>query len=228
MSEAIFNLDAQVRTDMGKGASRRLRRADKLPAILYGGEEAPVALTLDHNKVNNAADFEAFYSHVLKLNIDGKEVEALVKDMQRHPYKPKITHIDFQRVIAGQEVHTHVPLHFINEDKCAAVKNEGGIAEHHVNEIEITCLPKDLPEYVEVDMSGVEMGQTVHLSDLTLPKGVSSVELGRDDEDHNLAVVTVKPAPKTPVIDAEEAEQAEAKAAKAAAEEAKKEEDDKE
>ncbi|MCW8090678.1 50S ribosomal protein L25/general stress protein Ctc [Alteromonas sp. ASW11-130] len=214
MSEAIFNLDAQVRTDMGKGASRRLRRADKLPAILYGGDEAPVALTLDHNKVNNAADFEAFYSHVLTLNIDGKNVEALVKDMQRHPYKPKITHIDFQRVIAGQEVHTHVPLHFINEDKCTAVKNEGGIAEHHVNEIEITCLPKDLPEFIEVDMAGVEMGQTVHLSDLTLPKGVSSVELGRGDEDHNLAVVTVKAAPKTPVIDAEEAEQAAAKAAK--------------
>ncbi len=99
MSEAIFNLDAVVRTDLGKGASRRLRHADKVPAILYGGEEAPVALTLDHNKLNNAADFEAFYSHVLTLNIDGQKVEALVKDMQRHPYKPKIMHIDFQRVV---------------------------------------------------------------------------------------------------------------------------------
>jgi len=204
MSEAIFNLDAVVRTDLGKGASRRLRHADKVPAILYGGEEAPVALTLDHNKLNNAADFEAFYSHVLTLNIDGQKVEALVKDMQRHPYKPKITHVDFQRVIAGEELHTSVPLHFINEEKSAAIK-AGGIAEHHVNEIEITCLPKDLPEFIEVDMAAVEMDATVHLSDLTLPAGVSSVELAKGDDAHDLAVVTVKPAPKAP--EAEEGEE---------------------
>ena len=201
MSEAIFNLDASVRTDLGKGASRRLRREDKLPGIIYGGEEAPVSITLDHNKVNNSADFEAFYSHVLEINLDGKVVEVLVKDMQRHPFKPKITHIDFQRVIAGQDVHTNVPLHFVNEEKSAAVK-AGGIAEHHVTEIEVTCQPKDLPEFIEVDMAAVEMGQTVHLSDLTLPAGVSSVELAKNDEAHDLAVVTVKPAPKA--ADAEE------------------------
>ena len=201
MSEAIFNLDASVRTDLGKGASRRLRREDKLPGIIYGGEEAPVSITLDHNKVNNSADFEAFYSHVLTLNLDGKPVEVLVKDMQRHPYKPKIMHIDFQRVIAGEDVHTNVPLHFVNEEKSAAVK-AGGIAEHHVTEIEVTCQPKDLPEFIEVDMAAVEMGQTVHLSDLTLPAGVSSVELAKNDEAHDLAVVTVKPAPKA--ADAEE------------------------
>lgn len=201
MSEANFKLDASVRTDLGKGASRRLRREDKLPGIIYGGEEAPVSITLDHNKVNNSADFEAFYSHVLELNLDGKVVEVLVKDMQRHPFKPKITHIDFQRVIAGQDVHTNVPLHFVNEEKSAAVK-AGGIAEHHVTEIEVTCLPKNLPEFIEVDMAGVEMGQTLHLSDLTLPAGVSSVELAKNDEAHDLAVVTVKPAPKA--ADAEE------------------------
>ena len=201
MSEANFKLDASVRTDLGKGASRRLRREDKLPGIIYGGEEAPVSITLDHNKVNNSADFEAFYSHVLEINLDGKVVEVLVKDMQRHPFKPKITHIDFQRVIAGQDVHTNVPLHFVNEEKSAAVK-AGGIAEHHVTEIEVTCLPKDLPEFIEVDMAGVEMGQTLHLSDLTLPAGVSSVELAKNDEAHDLAVVTVKPAPKA--ADAEE------------------------
>ena len=201
MSEAIFNLDASVRTDLGKGASRRLRREDKLPGIIYGGEEAPVSITLDHNKVNNSADFEAFYSHVLEINLDGKVVEVLVKDMQRHPFKPKITHIDFQRVIAGQDVHTNVPLHFVNEEASAAVK-AGGIAEHHVTEIEVTCLPKNLPEFIEVDMAGVEMGQTLHLSDLTLPAGVSSVELAKNDEAHDLAVVTVKPAPKA--ADAEE------------------------
>ena len=195
MSEANFKLDASVRTDLGKGASRRLRREEKLPGIIYGGEEAPVSITLDHNKVNNAADFEAFYSHVLTLNVDGKATEVLVKDMQRHPYKPKIMHIDFQRVVAGQDVHTNVPLHFVNEEKSAAVK-AGGIAEHHVTEIEVTCLPKDLPEFIEVDMAAVEMGQTLHLSDLTLPAGVASVELAKDDETHDLAVVTVKPAPK--------------------------------
>ena len=195
MSEANFKLGASVRTDLGKGASRRLRREDKLPGIIYGGEEAPVSITLDHNKVNNSADFEAFYSHVLEINLDGKVVEVLVKDMQRHPFKPKITHIDFQRVIAGQDVHTNVPLHFVNEEKSAAVK-AGGIAEHHVTEIEVTCLPKNLPEFIEVDMAGVEMGQTLHLSDLTLPAGVSSVELAKNDEAHDLAVVTVKPAPK--------------------------------
>ena len=200
MSEANFKLDASVRTDLGKGASRRLRREDKLPGIIYGGEEAPVSITLDHNKVNNSADFEAFYSHVLEINLDGKVVEVLVKDMQRHPYKPKITHIDFQRVIAGQDVHTNVPLHFVNEDKSAAAK-AGGIAEHHVTEIEVTCQPKDLPEFIEVDMAAVEMGQTVHLSDLTLPAGVSSVELAKNDEAHDLAVVTVKPAPKAAETD---------------------------
>ena len=200
MSEANFKLDASVRTDLGKGASRRLRREDKLPGIIYGGEEAPVSITLDHNKVNNSADFEAFYSHVLTLNLDGKPVEVLVKDMQRHPYKPKIMHIDFQRVIAGEDVHTNVPLHFVNEEKSAAVK-AGGIAEHHVTEIEVTCLPKNLPEFIEVDMAGVEMGQTLHLSDLTLPAGVSSVELAKNDEAHDLAVVTVKPAPKAAETD---------------------------
>lgn len=197
----IFTLDANVRTDKGKGASRRLRRADLVPAILYGGDEEPVSLTLDHNKVNNSADYEAFYSHVLTLNIDGKKVEALVKDMQRHPYKPKISHIDFQRVIAGEKVHTNVPLHFINEEDNAAIKNEGGIAEHHLNEIEITCLPKDLPEFINVDMKGVEMDGTIHLSDIQLPTGVSSVELAKNDEDHDLTVVTIKPAPKAPAAD---------------------------
>lgn len=207
MSDAIFNLDAEVRADLGKGASRRLRHADKVPAILYGGEEAPVSLTLEHNKVIQAADFEAFYSHVLTLNIGGKKVEALLKDVQRHPFKPKITHLDFQRVIAGQEVHTSVPIHFVNEAKCQAVK-DGGIAEHHVTEVEITCLPKDLPEFIEVDMNGIEMGQTLHLSDITLPAGVSSVELAKGDEAHNLAVVTVKPAPKAAAADSAEGEEA--------------------
>ena len=193
MSEAIFNLDAEVRTDLGKGASRRLRREDKVPAILYGAGKEPVSLTLDHNKVIQAQEFEAFYSHVLTINVGGEKVEALVKDMQRHPFKPKVTHIDFMRVDASVKVSTNVPLHFINEDKAASIKVDGGHAEHHMMDVEVSCLPADLPEFIEVDLLNVALGDTVHLSDLTLPKGVELVELAKG-EDHDQAVVTVKAA----------------------------------
>lgn len=193
MSEAIFNLDAEVRTDIGKGASRRLRRADKVPAVLYGADKEPVSLTLDHNKVIQAQEFEAFYSHVLTLNIGGEKVEALIKDMQRHPYKPKVMHMDFLRVDATHELTTNVPIHFINEDKAESIKVQGGHAEHHMNDVEISCLPANLPEFIEVDLMGVELGQTLHLSDIKLPEGVSLVELQKG-EDHDQAVVTVKAA----------------------------------
>ncbi|TRY29347.1 50S ribosomal protein L25/general stress protein Ctc [Aliiglaciecola sp. M165] len=204
MSDAIFNLDAEVRTDLGKGASRRLRREDKVPAILYGADKEPVSLTLAHNKVIQAQEFEAFYSHVLTLNIGGETVEALVKDMQRHPFKPKVTHIDFLRVDKNKEVTTNVPLHFINEDKADSIKIHGGHAEHHMADIVVSCLPGALPEYIEVDLMNVELGQTVHLSDLAMPKGVVSVELAKG-ESHDLAVVTVKTA-KGPSADEAEAE----------------------
>ena len=193
MSEAIFNLEAQVRTDLGKGASRRLRHADKVPAILYGADKEPVSLTLAHNKLMQAQEFEAFYSHVLTLDVDGEKVEALVKDMQRHPYKPKILHVDFLRVDASKAVHTNVPVHFINEETAPAIKTQGGHAEHHVNEIEVSCLPSKLPEFIEVDLTNVELGQTLHLSDIALPEGVSSIELAKG-ESHDLAVVTIKAA----------------------------------
>lgn len=204
MSDAIFTLDATIRTDMGKGASRRLRHEGKVPAILYGAGKEPVSLTLEHNKVIQAQEFEAFYSHVLTIVVDGKKVEALVKDMQRHPFKPKVTHIDFQRVVAGQALQTNVPLHFINEGEADSIKLEGGHAEHHMNDIEITCLPKDLPEFIEVDLLNVALGETLHISDLTLPKGVESVDLGKG-EDHDLAVVTVKTA-KGPAITEDDAD----------------------
>ncbi len=206
MSSAIFKLDATVRTDLGKGASRRLRLQDKVPAIVYGGDEAPVSITLEHNKVNQAQEFEAFYSHVLTINIDGKKVEVLVKDMQRHAYKPKVTHIDFQRVIAGQALTTNVPIHFLNAAESDAIKLNGGHAEHHMNDIEVSCMPKDLPEYIEIDLQNVEMGQTIHLSDVKFPKGVESVELGKGEE-HDLAVVTVKTAKGPSVAEAGEGEE---------------------
>ncbi|GAC13530.1 50S ribosomal protein L25/general stress protein Ctc [Aliiglaciecola lipolytica] len=204
MSDAIFNLDAEVRSDLGKGASRRLRREDKVPAILYGAGKDPVSLTLAHNKVIQAQEFEAFYSHVLTLNIAGEKVDALVKDMQRHPYKPKVTHIDFLRVDKNKEVTTNVPLHFINEEKADSIKIHGGHAEHHMNDVEITCLPGVLPEFIEVDLQAVELGQTVHLSDLVVPEGVTLVELAKG-ESHDLAVATIKTA-KGPSVE-EEAEE---------------------
>lgn len=193
MSDAIFTLDAEVRTDLGKGASRRLRHADKVPAVLYGAGKDAVSLTLEHNKVLQAQEFEAFYSHILTLNIGDEKVEAVVKDMQRHPYKPKVLHLDFLRIDASQKLTTSVPLHFENEESAPAIKNQGGHAEHHMAELEITCLPSNLPEFIAVDLNTVELGQTLHISDLKLPQGVESVELAKG-ESHDLAVVTVKAA----------------------------------
>lgn len=187
MSQPNYAFNAEIRTDMGKGASRRLRREGKVPAVLYGAGKEAVALTLEHDKVNNAADHEGFYSHILTLTIDGKKVEAIVKDMQRHPYKLKLIHLDFQRVDAKQELHTSVPLHFLNEEDA---QKAGGVIVHHLNDVEITVLPKDLPEFIEVDLAGMNVGDNVHLTDLKLPSGVTLVELTKG-EDHDQVVVTV-------------------------------------
>ncbi|RUO68880.1 50S ribosomal protein L25/general stress protein Ctc [Idiomarina ramblicola] len=202
MAELDFNIQATVRTDKGKGASRRLRHEDKVPAILYGGKGEPIALALDHNKVNNMADYEAFYSHILTLEFDGKKHQAILKDMQRHPYKPKLTHLDFQRVEKGHKLHTNLPLHFLNEKTAKGVKDEGGVVVHHVNDVEITVLPKDLPEYLEVDIAELNIGDTLHLTDLKLPKGVELVELTKGD-DHDQAVVSIT----APRVEKEETEE---------------------
>ncbi|AUJ69142.1 MULTISPECIES: 50S ribosomal protein L25/general stress protein Ctc [Pseudoalteromonas] len=188
---SVYKLDAEVRSDLGTGASRRLRRADKVPAILYGAGKDAVSLTFDHNKVLKAQEDEGFYTHILTLNIGGESVEAILKDMQRHPYKPKITHLDFQRVDASQKLHTKVPVHFINEEK--ATKG-GNTIVHQLTEIEITCLPARLPEFIEVDVATLAVGETLHLSDIKLPAGVVSVELAKG-ADHDQAVVSVN-APK--------------------------------
>ncbi|EKE82787.1 50S ribosomal protein L25/general stress protein Ctc [Idiomarina xiamenensis] len=220
MAELDFTIKAELRTDLGKGASRRLRRAEKVPAILYGGEKEPLALTLDHNKVNNMADYEAFYSHILTLDVDGKKYQAIVKDMQRHPYKPKLTHIDFQRVEAGHKLHTNIPLHFLNEATAKGVKDEGGMVVHHVTDVEITCLPKDLPEYLEVDIAALALGDTLHLTDLKLPQGVELVELNKG-EDHDQAVVSIAAQRK----EAEETEASEETSAEVPAANVKKDEE---
>jgi large subunit ribosomal protein L25 len=191
MSNTQYTLNAELRSELGTGASRRLRREDKVPAVLYGADKEAVSLVLEHNKVIKAQEDEGFYTHILTLNIGGESVEAILKDVQRHPYKPKVLHLDFQRVDASSKIHTKVPVHFINEE--AATKGGNTIA-HHVTEIEITCLPAQLPEFIEVNVAAIEVGATLHLSDIALPAGVVSVELAKG-ADHDQAVVTVS-APK--------------------------------
>jgi large subunit ribosomal protein L25 len=204
MSDGIFTLDAEIRTDLGKGASRRLRHAGKVPAVLYGANKEAISLTLTHNKLFQAQAFEAFYSHVLTLNIGKEKVEVLVKDMQRHAFKPAVMHLDFLRIDAKKALQTNVPLHFLNEQKAESIKLNGGHAEHHMVDVEVSCLPADLPEFIEVDLLNIELDQTIHLSDLVLPKGVSLVELNKG-ETHDLAVVTVKLAKGPKVQDEDDA-----------------------
>jgi large subunit ribosomal protein L25 len=185
-----FELEATVRQDLGKGASRRLRRDNKVPGIIYGGNTAPTALVMEHDKVMHSLEHEAFYSHILTIKIDGKAEKAVLKDLQRHPFKPTILHLDLQRVSADEKLRMNVPLHFIGEDVAPGVKLGGGVVSHLINDVEITCLPKDLPEYIEVDISALQLNETVHLSDLKLAPGVELVELQHGPE-HDLPVVSI-------------------------------------
>ncbi len=185
-----FTLSAEARTDTGKGASRRLRRENKVPAILYGGGGEPVMLTLKANQVARNLQEEAFYSHVLTLEVGGKSEQAILRDLQRHPAKGFVMHMDFLRVVAGQAITMQVPLHFINEEACVGVKMGGGLISHTLTELEVTCMPKDLPEYIEVDLADIDVGQSVHISDIKLPEGVTSVALAHGEE-HDLSVAAV-------------------------------------
>ena len=172
-----FELDAEPRGDLGKGASRRLRREGKLPGIVYGSKKDATAISLKHNDVMHQLENEAFYSHILTLNIGKDREQVILKDLQRHPYKPAILHIDFLRIDEKEKLTIRVPLHFINEAKCIGVKQGGGVISHIMNELEISCLPKDLPEYIEVDLENINVGDAVHLGELQLPEGVESYSL---------------------------------------------------
>jgi large subunit ribosomal protein L25 len=186
-----FEITAAARADMGKGASRRLRRlADQVPAIIYGGDKDPQPLTLIRKDLEKALENEAFYSHVLTLNIDSKKEKAILKDLQRHPAKNLVMHADFLRVRDDVKIKVHVPIHFLNEETCVGVKMDGGIIQHAATDIEVSCLPADMPEYVEVDMLEVQVGDIVHLSDIKLPEGVESVALTHG-EDYDLSVASV-------------------------------------
>jgi len=206
-----FVIEAFPRGDQGRGASRRLRREEKkIPAIIYGGNKDATSISIWHNELKKALENEAFFSHILTIELDGKKESVILKDLQRHPYKPLLTHADFLRVDKDHEIHVNVPLHFINEDTAPAVKLEGGVVTHQINEVEVVCLPKDLPEYIEVDMVAIEMDQVIHLSDLKLPKGVTIAALAHG-EDHDLPVAAIhKPrAAKVEDEDTEESEEPE-------------------
>ncbi|HSH30350.1 MAG TPA: 50S ribosomal protein L25/general stress protein Ctc [Thiohalobacter sp.] len=184
-----FELDAELRSDKGKGASRRLRRAGRLPAILYGGNESPMPLTLDHDKVLHSLDYEAFYSHILKVRVDGKTHSCVLRDLQRHPYKPTLVHVDLQRVSGEDIIHMLVPLHVIGQETSPGLK-AGGLLTHDMTEVDITCKASDLPEYIQVDISDLNLTETIHLSDLKLPAGAQATELLKGEE-HDLPVVTI-------------------------------------
>ncbi len=191
MADEIL-VEATTRSVFGKGASRRLRRENLVPGILYGADEEPTAINLKHNEVLKHLDNESFYSQLLQVKVDGKEpVRSVLRDVQRHPHKLQILHLDFQRVVAGAELTVSVPLHFLNEEKCYGVKTEGGMISHNETEVSVACRPRDIPENVEIDMTDLKIGDSVHLSDLTLPEGVRLTDLNEkgDDSDRPLASV---------------------------------------
>ena len=202
-------LNAKRRDNVGKGASRRLRRlADQVPAIIYGGRRDPVNITLAHKDLMHALENESFYSQIITLDIEGEEQDVVLKDLQRHPAKAIVLHADFLRVNKNRALTVSVPLHFINEEECVGIKQEGGIAAHSMNELEITCLPANLPEYLEVDVAEVALGQSLHISDVKLPEGVESVALSHG-EDHDLPIFAIN---KPKAVVEEEPEDGEATA----------------
>ncbi|MEO1576576.1 MAG: 50S ribosomal protein L25/general stress protein Ctc, partial [Pseudomonadota bacterium] len=174
---STFELQAELREEQGKGASRRLRREGKVPAVVYGGDRKPRAITLLHQELLHHVENEAFFSNVINLKVGDVEQKAIVKDMQKHPAKRVIMHMDFQRVLADEKIRMSVPLHFTGADVAPGAKLHGGQFSHLKNDVDIACLPGDLPEFIEVDVSGMEIDDLLHLSDIKLPEGVELPDL---------------------------------------------------
>ncbi len=219
-----FELIADFREDAGKGASRRLRREGKVPAIMYGGGKPPRSLSFDSNTLLNHMAQEAFFSSVLTVKVGDKEQPSVLKDVQMHPAKRQIVHIDLQRIVATEKIRMSVPFHFLNEETAQAVKLGGGTVSHLMSEIEVSCLPKDLPEYIEVDVQDLELDQILHLSEISIPEGVEIPDLINDNDQPVVTIhilkVAVEPEP-------EEEEVAEGEAAEASEEGEAKEEGEK-
>ncbi len=173
-----FDLNAQPRQVQGTSASRRLRRSGKVPGIIYGGEAAPVMIEMDHNEIYLQLRKEAFHSAIINISVDGKKEQVVLRDYQAHAYKLRVHHVDFQRVDATHELHIKVPLHFVNEETAPGVKLAGGLVNHVMTELEIQCLAKDLPEFIEVDLGALKAGESIHVSQVKLPAGVKALVSG--------------------------------------------------
>jgi large subunit ribosomal protein L25 len=230
MASKRFSIAAEPRADVGKGASRRLRRSGKVPAIMYGGGQAPASVLLDRNEIMRNAEQEAFLSSILTVRLDGQELQAVVRDVQVHPARRQILHMDLQRILADEKLRMTVPLHFLNEANAKGVKESGGIVSHLMTEIEVSCLPRDLPEYLELDIGELGLNEVLHLSDIKLPPGVEIPELAGGPENDRPVVSIhvvkeeVEVVPEAEVAAAEvpaTAQTAEAAAAEAAAKEGK-------
>jgi large subunit ribosomal protein L25 len=203
-----FELNAEKRAAKGRAENRRLRRSGRVPAIIYGGNGAPVMLSLGHDDLDHHLNNEAFFSHIIKIKVAGGATEEVVlRDLQRHPARPFIEHADFLRVVAGEALRMSVPIHFAGEEECPGVVDENGVIQHNMNDIEIECLPRDLPEYIEVDCSRLRLNDAIHLSELVLPAGVTVVDLMGDEEEQNDQTVVSVQIPRAAIeLEAEEAE----------------------
>jgi large subunit ribosomal protein L25 len=183
-----IEINANKRTLQGKGASRRLRNSGKVPGIIYGGKDPAQSIELDHNNLFHKLKLEAFHASILMMDVEGKKQHVLLRDSQMHPFKQQVLHVDFQRVDQKKKIHVKVPLHFVNAESSPGVKTSGGNVSHVLTEVDISCMPKDLPEFITVDLISLTAGHTLHLSDLIVPENVEVVALAKGDD---LPVVTI-------------------------------------
>jgi large subunit ribosomal protein L25 len=197
-----FEIDAEARTGSGRAQSRKLRHQGRVPAIIYGGGQNPSPITLERNGLVRQMSLEAFYTSILNLKVGGETQPVVVKEVQRHPAKSVVMHLDFQRVVADEEITMTVPIHFVGEAAAIGVKDQGGVIDHAMTDVEIFCLPANLPEYLEVDVTGLELNEILHLSDIKYPEGVSSTQL---EHGHDLPVVAIHPPRREEVEAAPEA-----------------------
>ncbi|HEX4871727.1 MAG TPA: 50S ribosomal protein L25/general stress protein Ctc [Nevskiaceae bacterium] len=197
-----FVIEAEVRTEQGTGASRRLRRTGRVPAIVYGGKKDPQQISVDHNELWKSLKHEAFYSKILTLNLAGQTEQVVLKDLHRHPVNESVMHMDLLRIQADVALRMRVPLHFLGEAVAPGAKTGGGVFEHLVNEVEVECLPRDLPEFIEVDVSKMEVNDVLHLSNLALPAGVELVELKHDNDEAVISLHLPRVKAEEPVAEA--------------------------
>ena len=209
-----FEIDAEAREGSGRAQSRKLRREGRVPAIIYGGGKDPSSITLDSNKLSHQMELEAFYTSILNVKLGKKKQPVVVKEVQRHPAKSVVMHLDFQRIVEDEEITLNVPIHIVGEEEAVGVKDQGGVIEHTATDVEISCLPANLPEFLELDVSKLELNAILHLSDIKYPEGVTSTQLAHE---HDAPVVAIHP-PRREEVEEPTAEDVEAEAAAAAEE----------